>query len=66
MSGWGGKRTGAGRPKGTFKAESNQRAHRQLRAFDDEWDIIQRLARIVKYGDREACEKFLARMEKTE
>ncbi len=63
---WGGKREGAGRPKGSVNTSHAQRKQRQIRAFDDEWDIIQRIARIVKYGDREACEKFLARMEKTE
>ena len=58
---WGGARTGAGRPK-----KEEVRAQHQIRAYPDEWDIIQRLARIVKHGDRKACEKFLARMEKTE
>lgn len=37
---WGGKREGAGRPKGWRKAESQQRKQHQVRAFDDEWSLI--------------------------
>jgi len=59
-NGWGGVREGAGRPKNP----NGIRKQRQLRAYDDEWDVIQRLARLVKYGNREACEKFLLKMEK--
>ena len=33
-------------------------------AHPDEWDIIKRFAKILKHGDRAACEKFLAKMEK--
>ena len=47
-TGWGGKRTGAGRPKGTTKDVSVQRKQHQVRAFDDEWEIIKALAAIVK------------------
>ncbi len=42
------------------------RKQRQTRATDEEWELIKRFDRLVKYGDREACEKFLAKMEKTE
>lgn len=58
----GGKRDGAGRPKGTLKAEGT-RSQRQLRAYDDEWNLIQRFSRLVKYGDKDACEKFVAARE---
>lgn len=64
MSGgnWGGRRANqTGRPLGWRKPEG-VRKQRQLRAYDDEWDIINRFARIVKHGDRKACEDFLARM----
>ena len=66
-NGWGGRRANqTGRPKGSVKAEG-VRKQRQIRAYDDEWDIIQKLARLVKHGDRAACEAFLAKMEtKTE
>lgn len=60
---WGGARKGAGRPKGTVKAESHRRKTRTVAAFDDEWDLINRFANIVKYGDKEKCEKFLSKME---
>lgn len=41
----GGVRAGAGRPVGTTKL---QRKQRQLRAFDDEWVIINEFAKLVK------------------
>jgi len=56
----GGKREGAGRPL----TAGIPRKQRQTRATDDEWAIINRFAHIVKHGNREACEKFLASMEK--
>ena len=62
VSGRGGARLGSGRPKLDVK-----RTMRQLRAFDDEWKIIQRFARVLKHGDRAACEAALERLEnKTE
>ena len=30
-----------------------------LRATREEWDLIQRFAKIIKYGDKEAAKKFL-------
>lgn len=47
-NGWGGKRAGAGRPKGTTKAESNQRKQRQVRAHDDEWQMIKEFVDIAR------------------
>ena len=60
---WGGARKGAGRPKGSTKAESNQRRQRYLRAHDDEWLLIKRFDAIIKAGNITECEKFLMEME---
>lgn len=56
---WGGKRKGAGRPKGTTKAISVQRKQKQIRAFEEEWEIIKAFSDIVKYGNKEECIKFV-------
>lgn len=55
----GGKRPGAGRPL----TAGEVRKQRQLRATDDEWKIIQRFAKIFKYGDKDACIQFLDKQE---
>ena len=57
----GGKREGAGRPL----TAGAPRKQRQTRATDDEWELIRRFDKLVKYGDQEACEEFLAKMEAT-
>lgn len=63
-NGWGGKRPGQGRPKGSKnKAPLNPRPQHQLRAFDDEWAMILRFAKMLKHGQRAECELFLARSE---
>lgn len=63
-SNWGGKRPGQGRPKGSKnKAPLNPRPQHQLRAFDDEWELILRFAKLVKHGDKERCEAFVAGAE---
>lgn len=59
----GGKREGAGRPVGWRKENPCQRARRQVAAFDDEWDLIKRFSQLVKYGDKELCEKSLIKLE---
>ena len=47
---WGGRRPNqTGRPKGTIKPEGVRSQH-QLRAYDEEWDLIRRFARLVKHG----------------
>ena len=56
MTNWGGKREGAGRPKGTTKAII--RKQRSLRAFDDEWEMIKEFARIMK-KDKASAQRFL-------
>lgn len=56
----GGKREGAGRKKGWRKSTpSIVRKQRQLRAFEDEWQIINQFGDIVKKGNRKAAEKFV-------
>ena len=57
----GGKREGAGRPKGTFKSKTHQRARRQVCAFDDEWNLIKQFAEFVKHGNRAMCEEFITK-----
>lgn len=59
-NGWGGKRAGAGRPKGSTKDSSVQRKPHQIRAFDDEWEIIRAFSQLVKYGHKDACKAFVA------
>lgn len=54
----GGKREGAGRPK-----EKEIRKNRTMRAFDEEWDIINRFATLVKQGNKEQCLAFVEDME---
>lgn len=58
MNGWGGAREGAGRPKGTVKTESNQRALHGVRAYDDEWKLIKEFSNIVK-KDRDRAERMI-------
>ena len=57
-NGWGGKREGAGRPR-----VEELRKIRAMRATDTEWELIQRFAKLVKYGDKAACTKFLDEQE---
>ena len=56
---YGGKPLGWRKPEGT-------RAQRQMRAYPDEWELIQRFSRLVKYGDKDACKQFLDRQEHSE
>lgn len=61
--GWGGKRPNqTGRPKGTTKAEGVRGQH-QLRAYDDEWELIREFASLIKHGKKEACQEFLESMK---
>ena len=39
INSWGGNRPNAGRPKDTVKPEGVRKQH-QLRAYDDEWELI--------------------------
>lgn len=47
---WGGKRAGAGRPL----TAGVPRKQRQLRATDEEWEIIRAFAKIVKTDRKRA------------
>lgn len=47
-----------GMPKG-WRKEGGVRKQRQLRAYDEEWALIQRFEKIVKYGDKQAAIEFL-------
>lgn len=59
-NGWGGKRPNqTGRPK---KEEGVRKQH-QLRAYDDEWLLIQAFAKLVKHGKKDKCAEFLKSME---
>ena len=55
----GGKREGAGRPL----TAGELRKPKQMRATTAEWELIQRFAKLVKYGDKAACSKFLDEQE---
>ena len=50
----GGARPGAGRPK-----VEELRKQRQLRATEEEWLLLQRFEKILKYGDKDACKQFI-------
>ena len=45
---WGGKRAGAGRPKGSTKEDSNICKQHQVRAHEEEWELIKEFATLVK------------------
>lgn len=55
---YGGKPLGWRKPEGTRK-------QRQLRAYDEEWALIKRFDKLVKYGDKAACIKALEKLEET-
>lgn len=52
--GWGGKRENAGRPKNP----EGVRKQRQVRAYDDEWEMIKAFAKLVK-EDKPKAAKLL-------
>lgn len=53
---YGGKPLGWRKPEGT-------RPQKQMRAYPEEWELIQRFAKLVKYGDKAECTKFLYEQE---
>lgn len=55
--GWGGARKGAGRPRGTTKPEGQRKQH-QVRAYEDEWQMIKAFAEIVK-KDRARADRMM-------
>ena len=58
----GGKRAGAGRPV-IAPEQSKTRPQRQVRAWDDEWEIIRRFADLAKSGRIEDCRKLVEKLE---
>ena len=57
LSGRGGKREGAGRPKGTKNQTYNRRKQRGLTAWDEEWALIKEFERLLKrFGTEKAAE----------
>ncbi|MGL5514598.1 MAG: hypothetical protein ACRDBM_15390 [Sporomusa sp.] len=58
----GGARPGAGRPTKS-PTEVLQRPQRGLRAFEEEWELISRFAKLAKSGRQAECEIFLKQME---
>ena len=53
-----GVREGPGRPAGWRKPEGVREQH-QIRAYPEEWALIQKFCRLVKHGKKDDCEKFL-------
>ena len=51
-----------GRPVG-WRKEEGVRTLRTMKAYDDEWEIIRRFAKIVKHGDKEKCRELLDKLE---
>lgn len=61
---WGGKRAGAGRPVGTLKGYSDARPQHQMRATDEEWELIKRFGKLLRKGHKEACIAALEILER--
>lgn len=56
---WGGKRPGAGRPKGSTKPVTRKQRS-QMRATDEEWELIKAFEKLVKSdGGVEKARKLL-------
>lgn len=53
---------GRGRPVGWRKEEGVRTLH-TLKAYDDEWELIKRFSKLVKYGDKEKCREHLEQLE---
>lgn len=51
-----------GRPTG-WRKEEGIRTIRTMKAYNDEWEIIRRFAKIVKHGDKNKCIKHLEQIE---
>ena len=60
---WGGKRPGSGRPVGTLKGYSEARPQHQMRATDEEWELIKRFGKLLKKGHKGACIAALELLE---
>ena len=42
-----------------YRKPEGTRKQRQLRAYDDEWQLVQAFDKIVKYGDKQAAIDFI-------
>lgn len=51
-----------GRPVG-WRKEEGVRTLRTMKAYDDEWEIIRRFAKIVKHGEKDKCRELLDKLE---
>ena len=51
-----------GRKVGWRKPEGI-RTQRQMKAYDEEWELIRRFAKEVKHGDIEKCKKFISALD---
>lgn len=60
-NGWGGKRAGAGRRSAA--KDGTERKQRSLRASDAEWELIKKLAKLVK-DDMTRAEKVFDELNK--
>ena len=61
--GRGGRRPGAGRPRGTTKDVHIQRKQRQVRAFDDEWEVIKDFMKAVRVHGVERGRELVQQFE---
>lgn len=61
-NGRGGRRPGAGRPKGTTKPVHLQRKQRQVRAFDEEWPVIQEFVKVLRIVGAERAREAIKRL----
>ena len=48
-----------GMPIGYRKPEGT-RKQRQLRAYDDEWELLKAFDKIIKHGDKQAAKEFIS------
>ena len=53
---------GRGRPLGWRKEEGVRTLH-TVKAYDDEWELIKRFAKLLKHGDKELCKAALEKLE---
>lgn len=51
-----------GRPVG-WRKENGVRTLRTMKAYDDEWEIIRRFAKIVKHVDKNKSLEYLEQLE---
>ena len=67
-TGRGGFRLGSGRKKGSkvpggYETSGIIRKRHTMRAFDDEWEIINKFASLLKHDHKEECREFVERLK---